>query len=77
MIHGTDLWSFDQVPVQELGQIKIRTSPHFPPHEWGSPSSVVSWDGAAMAQFCAVLGQDLEQSQPRKNMEIWGTRMWI
>lgn len=72
MIYGTDLWSFDQ----ELEQIKIYIPSPLPPHEWGSPSSVMSWDVAVTAQFSVVLDQDLEQSQFRKNTGIWVTHKW-
>lgn len=56
MIYVTDLWGFDQVLVQELEQIKIYIPSPLPTHKWDSPSSVMSWDAAAVPQFSAVLG---------------------
>lgn len=66
VIYSTDLWSSDQ----ELEQIKIYNPSPLPAQRWGSPSSVMSWDVAVMAQFSAILARP--RTKPvKENVGIW------
>lgn len=67
VIYGTDLWSSDQ----ELEQIKIYIPSPLPTTEMGQPFICHVLRCGCHGPILCRSGQDLEQSQFMKNMEIW------